>query len=128
MNLLTLIGCGTGSIVRLAQAGLLTRERLWTAMNGASAYFDALKRGDIAPTPTADERSGVCATCPAVTREGLVVMGLGVTKLYCGEAFKDRLGDPQPTCGCLVGLTIDGKPYGGGKTSVMSERCPQGKW
>lgn len=126
MNAIAMIAAGVDTLVRRVLSGDMPKEDWWCAMKGASRFLASIASGDVAPEPAATERAEVCVKCPSVTKERIVVMGLAVDKLYCGLASHATI-DP-PTCGCLVGCTIDGKVYPGAKTRVGTARCPQGKW
>jgi len=116
---------------------------IWHTIQGAGKYL-ACPRADDA---VAWERMQKCARCPSLTvRRIPIVGGAGV---YCGEALENRLKDPAPTCGCLVGAVdkhalrrieerhgapdevraaARGAMLPGGKVTCAGEVCPQGKW
>ena len=102
-------GAAWGRMLR-ARADLRNPRFIFYGLAGATRFVRAIAAGDIADDATIDARRRVCAACPART------MHDGAA--YCGEAFVDRMGEPEPTCGCLIE----------GKTAVASEACPRGLW
>src|SRR5688572_26977234 len=94
--------------------------------------------------------AATCAACPSLRKYheddlnglcGLIVRWVGRKPItgWCGEPSKDT----GNTCGCLVLsealpgydidvlLTIDRREVpmmAAGKTTVLTEKCPQGKW
>lgn len=129
MTLLELCRRGIGTAVSLALARRLRPQHLWCAIKGAAKYSAAIMAGDEADEVVADARAVLCDLCPSATYEAKG--NIGAHAVYCGAAFIDHTGHDDPrqrTCGCLVGVTIGGRTYAGGKTSVRSERCPQEKW
>jgi hypothetical protein len=117
---------GTEELVQRALRGELTAGQLWTALKGAERYRRAMADGDVAAEAEALRRARICAACPSRSSEEK--RAVNATAHYCGEAFVARLSPPEPTCGCLVGLTVNGETTAAGKVYVLSEQCPQGKW
>jgi len=109
-------------VVELAGRGELPPDVLWVAFRGAWRYAEAVARGDEADDATQAARIAVCPHCPALDRSA--TSKAGVVALWCGT----RLDESKGTCGCLVGLTINGQTQAAGKTRVESEKCPQEKW
>jgi len=109
-------------LVRMAIRGELSREHLWTAMRGAETYRDAVARGDVASDTLRADRGAKCAACELAVR---VPSQLSDTeKVYCGQPFTET----ARTCGCLVGVTVNGVFEAGGKPSVRSSSCTDGRW
>lgn len=105
--------------------------KFWTGAKGAAKYAAAYAKGDIADDDVAACRfEGWCMSCPSVTHRPAMIHGRdeAVEIYYCGKAFVEQLETVMPTCGCLVGLTINGMAEPGGKTVVRSSKCPQKKW
>lgn len=126
MNLVTLCALGTESLAAKALSGELDREHLWTAMDGATKYREAVAAGDVASKSEQRRRLRVgCRGCERITTERSAMPG--VTKWYCGRAFEDRTAEGG-TCGCLVALRVMGRTLAAGKVVVGSERCPMGRW
>ena len=119
---------GVHTLARLVLEGRIERRHWWVALRGAERWVRAIAAGDVADDAAARSRVAVCDRCEACTREGLDALAVPVTKMYCGPALEDRTGKAEPTCGCLVGLTVEGVADPAGKTMVRSERCPRGKW
>ena len=90
-------------------------DRAWVAAKGAAKFAAAVEAGDIASAATVAARRSVCRACPSRVR--VTVMGAVAASDWCGQPFVETAGE-RPTCGCLLA----------GKTSVGSERCPQGRW
>lgn len=91
---------------------MTTLRPIWTLAKGATKYAAAWLAGDRAPQAEITKRRNVCKVCPDMT-VARALMSDGVSS-WCGRPFVDT-GD---TCGCLLA----------GKTSIASEKCPQGKW
>lgn len=129
-SLLELVRYGTATLEQMALNGEIHGHNLWVAVKGAEKYRRAVVKGDLAAVDEAERRRNICHTCPSRTIRNICVNGQSVTVSYCGPALEERLGDDfeNPTCGCIVGLTIDNVVHTGGKTIVDSEDCPQGKW
>ena len=117
---------GTEELVQRALRGELTAGQLWTAIRGAERYRKAMAAGDVADEAEALRRALICAACPSRSSEEK--QAVKATAHYCGEPFVARLSGSEPTCGCLVGLTVNGETRAAGKPYVRSEQCPQGKW
>ena len=67
---------------------------LWYKMKGAAQWIFCRK----VRRPIALAQLAVCRRC-----EGAVVgESLGCYVLHCGPAGEDHLGEPEPTCGCLL--------------------------
>ena len=127
MTLQELCTHGTDELTRMALDGEITPKHLWVAMSGASAYRKAVARGDVADDDEARRRVSICAGCLSRQDRASTRMDR-VVRLWCGEPFENRRDAALPTCGCLVGITIDGAAHAGGLTVVQSEGCPQGRW
>lgn len=116
--------------------GKLRPEHVGMALKGSTRYIKALALGDIAADEVTEERVKTCAGCASmVVRTGMLDLAdgkgvRGVRIMHCGPPFEERPAEGLrgPTCGCLVGILIDGKPRAEGKTRVGSERCGQGEW
>lgn len=122
-----LVKMGTDTLVGMATNRQLRPEHLWVARRGAAKYRKAIANGDVAEPDQAAERASQCALCTSM-RLVNPTMILDDPSMYCGAPFEERLGDNPPTCGCLVGVSVQGKPLPGGKALVASEQCPQGRW
>jgi hypothetical protein len=129
-SLLELVRYGTATLIGMAKDGEIRPMHLWTALKGAEKYRAAIVRGDLATAENAMWRRAKCGACPHATVREVEVSGKIVTARYCGPAFECHLGPEftHQTCGCLVGLTIDGESFPGGMTLVGTEQCPQGRW
>lgn len=108
-------------------------DMAWTAIEGAEKYAEEVRLGNLAAPETRAERASECSVCDSATRWRLPV--LGWVYGFCGSKFKDRTRDEKPTCGCLVFFSkkctdpsaiATARPAG--KTCLLSEHCPQGKW
>lgn len=103
--------------------------KAWVAMNGAKTYMVAIATGDIAEEGVAMCRfEGWCMQCPSVTHRSARLSKEGTEVYYCGPELVDNTDKVLPTCGCLVGVTVEGIAEPGGKTVVRSQKCPQGRW
>lgn len=129
-SLLELVRYGTATIIDMIGAGEVRPMHFWTGVKGAEKYRRAIVQGDLATPEAAVKRRMICESCPHATTRDITVQGKMTFVRYCGTAFEEHLGPEftHQTCGCLVGLTIDGEALPGGKTLVGSEQCPQGKW
>jgi hypothetical protein len=129
MNWISLCRMGAEQIVGLAVRGKLKPSMLWVAFKGATRYLESVAAGDKATDFDADERVTKCDLCRNATYEQKPEAKAAA--IYCGPALEDHLESEEPqdrTCGCLVGVLINGSAYAGGKTQVASEACPQAKW
>lgn len=125
MTLIDLCKLGLPALLGMAKAGTLRPTHLWTAVEGASKYRDAIANGDVADDLVAQVRAEVhCGQCPSARR----VDKAGIQRTFCGEPFENRMNTALPTCGCLVAVTVNGETHPAGKTVVGSEKCPQGKF
>lgn len=115
-----LIALAADELTSLALSGKLPARDVWTAIKGGRRYFAAIASGDVADEATQAARAATCWACKSSTSR-TTQAGTGV---YCGQAFKEG----KDTCGCMVGLRINGEIYAAGKTVVGTEACPQGKW
>lgn len=123
MSLYQLLAGGVERVVALAKANQLERRYLWVAVKGAWKYARAVATGDVAASADQVARLRCCVPCSASER---VQTGKdGVVAIYCGRGNRTAEG---PTCGCLVGITIDGEATPAGKTHVASEECPRSHW
>lgn len=122
MPVYSLLIHGSETLVRMALHGELSKDQLWVAMKGAERYRKAMKTGDITMPVQLAHRGTKCAACPLATRESSTLFQ--TEKVYCGQAFVET----ENTCGCLVGVSVDGEFIPGGKAAVQSERCPSEKW
>lgn len=117
-----LVKLSAPDLVRMAIRGELSREHVWTAMRGAETYRDAIARGDVASDSLLADRSAKCAACELAVR---VPSQLSDTeKVYCGQPFTETVR----TCGCLVGVTVEGRFVAGGKPSVRTSSCTDKRW
>lgn len=123
MSLYQLLAGGIDRVVTLAKANQLERRYLWVAVKGAWKYARAVATGDVAAPAIQGERLRRCVPCSASERAQTGKEGL--TAIYCGRGNRTADG---PTCGCLVGITIDGQTTPAGKTQVASEECPRCHW
>ena len=134
MGVVALARLGYEEVKRLALAGELTKDIMAVAADGAQEYLKAMASGDVASPELARMRVGSqasgCAHCPSmrITPSDIEVDGGHLFKLWCGKFGKPDMGSPRPTCGCLVGVKINGAAYPGPKVWVGSEKCPQGLW
>jgi hypothetical protein len=129
-SLLELVRYGTATLEQMAHQGEIRPMHLWTACKGAEKYRRAIVRGDLVEPHEAVRRRMICQSCDHATTRDITVAGQTFALRYCGQAFEEHLGPEfiHQTCGCLVGLTIDGEAMPGGKTMVGTEQCPQGRW
>lgn len=130
LSLRELAALGTEEVLAKATRGELQLKHLWVAAKGAEKYVAAVREGDIADPLIADLRAeGFCARCPSmtITETDLIADGGHVFKCWCGPALEEHAG-PRPTCGCLVGLKVNGKVIAAGKTVVGKEKCGQRQW
>lgn len=107
---------GMDELARMATAGELTLAHRWVALKGAAKYTAAMARGDVANPSDAGHRVGVCAACKHRQDRDTQI---GVAH-YCGRPFEET---SEGTCGCLVGVTIDGVTLAAGRTMVASKTC-----
>lgn len=119
-----LVRVGTPELVRRAIAGELSGEQVWTAFKGAGECVLAMASGDVAGDVVADARVGACQACGACVREAKLP---GVVAMYCGTPLTGD-GPGTGTCGCLVGVTVEGRMAPACKSMVGSETCGQGRW
>lgn len=127
LDLLELLALGESTLVSKALAGELRPRHLWVAIKGAKKYRAAIRCGDLRGQDAADAFVATCDRCKCCTVEASYINGQTVAKMFCGPSFENRLDQPEPTCGCLVGLRVNGELVPGGKAMVASEKCPQGK-
>lgn len=121
---------GVDLLTTKALSGELTAENVWLALKGATKYRKAMARGDVASPELAYLRAGMqCAKCDAHTLRdtGIERDGGMVLAGSCGPLLEEH-GGPEPTCGCLVSVTVNGKLQPAGKTMVRSESCPRRRW
>jgi hypothetical protein len=130
------------ALADLARDGRIEPGNLWVALKGARTYAMAIAKGAlIADEVTAASRfENGCRQCLSMTKKPVRDRGIQAKygKCYthwCGVPFEDNTGSVLPTCGCLVGMTVEGKTaaegdrlYPAGKTTLKEERCPQGLW
>jgi len=109
-------------LVRMAIRGELSREHVWTAMRGAETYREAIARGDVASDTLLADRAAKCAACELAVRVPSPLSS--IEKVYCGQPFTET----ARTCGCLVGVTVNGVFEAGGKPSVRTSACSDGRW
>lgn len=115
---------GLERVIGLARDGRLETRWLWAAVRGGWRYVWAVAAGDIADDATAAQRVRTCAACDAA--DTVQTSRAGLCAVYCGTGTATDTG---PTCGCLVGITRDGKPIEpAGKVVVASESCPRARW
>lgn len=125
-----LLDLGVDLLITKAKSGELTAENIWLALKGATKYRKAMHKGDVASPELALLRAGMqcaaCRTCQqrdtGIERDGGIVLALS-----CGPLLEEH-GGTEPSCGCLVGIRINGRVLPAGKTMVRSEVCPQRKW
>lgn len=96
---------------------------VWTAVKGAWKYVIAVARGDEAHHVAQNERLLSCKSCQSI--DWTDTSQINLRAAYCG---KGETHGPNPTCGCLVAITVDGRMEPAGKLQVASEHCPQDKW
>jgi len=115
-------------------AGKVSRRMMWSAFKGAAAPLMAVASGDVASDDVAAARCSLCLSCqsdgaPTTTRGKEQQTEHGIAQaIYCGQMPDGNPHGPNPTCGCLVAITVAGEFIPAGKTLVGSCRCPQGKW
>jgi hypothetical protein len=123
MRLTDVISLGIDRVLDLAVKNELPSGHLWVAVKGAWKYATAAARGDEAHQIAQQERLLMCKFCSAIdwadTSDKTVRAG------YCG---KTQTEGPNPTCGCLVAITINGRLEPAGKLRVASEHCPRDLW
>lgn len=120
MSIYQLIAGGLDRVIQLARANQLERRYLWVAVKGGWRYARAVATGDVAESGEQVARLRQCVACSAAER--VQTAKDGVVAIYCGRG---KRMDDGPTCGCLVGLTVDGQTTPAGKTIVASEECPR---
>lgn len=127
-SLLDLAAIGTEQLARMAMDGRLRGRHLWVAFRGAQRYKAAIKKGDIADEGCQRARAGTCDGCPSAHRHPIAAAG--AVAIYCGAPFEDHEepGNPAPTCGCLVAITVEGETHAAGRAVVGSLGCPQSHW
>lgn len=108
---------GAMDMVRMALRGKLRPSHVWVAMRGAEKFVEAMRRGDVATDQQLEIRGKACASCGLCTEHATPIAG--TTKRYCGAPYETT----DKTCGCLVGVTINGVFYAGGKAAVRTESC-----
>ena len=123
MSIYQLIAGGLDRVIQLARANQLERRYLWVAIKGGWTYARAVAMGDVAAYADQVARLRKCVVCSAAER--VPTAKDGVTAIYCGRG---KRMDDGPTCGCLVGITIEGVASPAGKTHVASEECPRRHW
>lgn len=112
-----LVRAGGDTLVRMALRGDLEPRHLWVAVRGAQKYREAVAHGDVASDAELRMRGERCQACPHATREPSAIAG--TEKVYCGTPFEPG----EQTCGCLVGVSVNGVLMPGGKPSVRTETC-----
>lgn len=117
-----LVKLAAPDLVRMAIRGELSREQVWTAMRGAETYRDAIAQGDVASDTLLADRGSKCSACELAVRIPSPLSS--IEKVYCGQPFTET----ARTCGCLVGVTVEGAFVAGGKPSVRSSSCTDGRW
>ena len=131
LTLRQLAALGAEELLAKAKAGELRLEHLWVAAKGGEEYRKAVAAGDIVDPLVADLRAeGFCGRCPSMTMTATDQMHQGghVFKCWCGPSLEEHKEGPRPTCGCLVGLKVNGKIVAGGSTVVKSKKCWQRQW
>lgn len=123
MSLARLLEGGIERIVDLAKADQLERRFLWVALKGAWKYARAAATGDVAHPDEQLRRVMTCAGCDALDR--VQTSKSDIVSGYCG---KTETTGPNPTCGCLVMMTVGITISAAGKTKVASECCPRDRW
>ena len=123
MSLSRLLEGGLERIVDLARSNQLERRFLWVALKGAWKYARSVALGDVAHPEEQLRRVMICAGCDALDR--VQTSKNEITSGYCGRTITEG---SNPTCGCLVMMTVGLTISAAGKTKVASECCPRDKW
>lgn len=127
MNLIDLCKLGKEEIDAMRRAGTLKASHLWVGAMGAIEYQKAIATGDVCSEAHGQERiEQGCLLCPFMV--STTSLEPTIVKHWCGPPLEDHTDTALPTCGCLVGLTIAGKPTAGALTMKASGKCIQGKW
>jgi hypothetical protein len=122
-----LVRLGKDVILQRLRAGELSPKHVWVAIRGAAEYREAVNAGDIASAEDAAARFvGKCLGCRSRTCTRTEVAGIQAH--WCGPSLEEHKEGDAPTCGCLLGVTVDGVPYAGGRTVVASAECWQRQW
>lgn len=124
MNYPTIAALGLDRVISLARQNKLSNKFLWSAIRGGWRYISAVAAGDITSEEVAAHRVSVCKECKAC--DDVQTKLPNVIAHYCGSG---ETIDGEPTCGCLVSITVKGYPtQSAGKTSVATEHCPRSRW
>lgn len=122
---------GRDLLIEEFKAGRLGLKEAWTALKGAETYIETVASGDIATPEVSALRAGMqCANCNGHKQRhtGRLVAGSDLYAITCGDPFVENIDSPEPTCGCLVAISVNGRIHAAGKTVVRTERCPRGLW
>lgn len=108
---------GVAAVKRLADHGTVGMGEAYNIARGALTYITAVASGDVASQEDYDGRRRTCRLCPHYT-----ILpddaDKGDTPGFCGTPGKCRMGEREPTCGCLIDA----------KAAVRSATCPQKRW
>lgn len=132
LSLSDLAKLAVDQVAELVKSGEVRGPSMWAGFRGAAKYLKAVAKGDIASDSDQAGRADICRGCKHATPRLVFVRGKPVATFYCGTPawYADEWDNQQGTCGCLVGISVDGEPlqHAAGKAVVDSERCPLGKW
>jgi len=124
MNAAQLLQIGLHRALSLAMFHQLEQRWLWAAVKGGWRYLSAFAAGQQAGAEAVQGRLLICQACDAID-----TVETGRTDLmasYCGKGV--TIGS-KATCGCLIAVTIQGKPMeAAGKLLISTEGCPRGRW
>lgn len=126
MNIIELASLGKKEIIAKRGRGELSAEHVWVAVSGAIEYQKAVASGDVASAEDAATRFEMCLVCKSRTQTQ--TKAEGIQAHWCGPALEEHKKGESPTCGCLVGVTVNGVHHAGGRTMVASAACWQRQW
>lgn len=124
MNASELLKIGLHRALSLAMFYQLEQRWLWAAVKGGWRYLVAIQDGEQVSAVAAQRRLTICQACDAFDTVATARTDLRAS--YCGQTVQTG---PGATCGCLLAVTIQGKPIDpAGKLLVSGECCPRGAW
>ena len=125
-----LANLGAREAAALLVEGRLSPVQAWVAVKGAEKYLQAVKEGRVKQEQWADAAAKVCSKCDRRFEREIALKRDMATATYCGVMGKEEFDAAARlrTCGCLVGLTVNGVVHGAAKTVVEGEACPGGYW
>lgn len=116
---------GVDAVGQMWRAGKLDASCVWTGIMGSSKFLAALVSGHVRSESDAQACVNVCADCPSLQSWDTELPN--TVSHWCGTPSKED--HIRKTCGCLVGVTINGGTImPAGKTLVSTESCPQNRW